>query len=176
MTVWCAHLCNIGQRNTVTCRFDENVWKWLLLPLIVFIIFKSYSMVFAVVLFCLCVSLAYRVVVFHVFVVLLFSRHISISDIFSRSCVNLIGELEFWYCLQLFLPFPCNPRALYFYEHIEICTHHRSKPIRFDPIHWDQLTYSFSSENTLIISSILIFRWFMTHQPPWLTFKLETFT
>lgn len=36
------YLCNIGQRNTVSCRFDENVWKWLLLPLIVFIIFKLY--------------------------------------------------------------------------------------------------------------------------------------
>lgn len=121
------YLCNIGQRNTVSCRFDENVWKWLLLPLIVFIIFKLYYFSMLLLLYSnkqVMREPAYRIGV-HVFVIpIIFPSHFNFNCFF----IAFVWWVVTWALIMPVGIFIIHADRMHciLYGHVHIHTRHRS--------------------------------------------------
>lgn len=133
------YLCNIGQRNTVSCRFDENVWKWLLLPLIVFIIFKLYYFPTLLLLYSnkqVMREPAYRIGV-HVFVIpIIFPSHFNFNCVF----VAFVWSMVIWALIMPAAIFIIHADRMHCIL-IWTCSHPYTSSIR---IHFrQQLTYIF---------------------------------
>lgn len=140
------YLCNIGQRNTVSCRFDENVWKWLLLPLIVFIIFKLYYYSTSLLLYSnkqVMREPAYRIGV-HVFVIpIIFPSHFNFNCFF----VAFVWSVVIWALIMPAAIFIMQTACIVFWYGM-FTSIHVIDPNSFSAT----INIYFRSKNSLIIS------------------------